>query len=75
MGKGFNFVSYEEQQKWLGKEIRFEQDGYTFYGKINLFTKDGVEIKWDGPCPSDWKVGGVAVYKNVKGTLDQLIVI
>ncbi|MEK4501922.1 hypothetical protein [Bacillus sp. FSL R12-0069] len=39
---------------------------------MNLFTKNGVEIKWEGLCPSDDKLGGIAVYANVGGTLSQL---
>ena len=73
--KGFNFVSKEEQEKWLGKRFSFELDGETFFGKINLFGKAGVEIKWDGPCPSDGKIGGIAVYANVGVTLSQLTIL
>ncbi|PEU05209.1 hypothetical protein CN527_02390 [Bacillus cereus] len=75
MGRGFNFVNEVAQEIWLGKKISFELDNETFYGKVNLFTKDGVEIKWDGPCPSDGKIGGIAVYANVGVTLSLLTII
>ncbi|MDZ4567483.1 hypothetical protein [Bacillus cereus] len=70
--KGFNFVSKEEQGKWLGKNISFEIDNEIYYGKINQFGKAGVEIKWDGPCPNDEKLGGIVVYANVEVTLSLL---
>ncbi|HDR7617017.1 TPA: hypothetical protein QCX66_002855 [Bacillus mycoides] len=75
MGRGFNFVNEVVQEMYLGKKIEFELDGEVFYGKVNLFTKDGVEIKWEGPCPSDGKMGGIAVYANVGVTLSLLTIL
>ncbi|MBJ9983564.1 hypothetical protein IBT50_25355 [Bacillus sp. S70] len=75
MGRGFNLVNEVAQSVWLGKRVSFELDGEVFYGKVNLFTKDGVEIKWEGPCPSDGKLGGIAVYANVGVTLSQLTIL
>lgn len=75
MGRGFNFVNELVQEMYLGKGISFELDSEVFYGKVNLFTEDGVEIKWEGPCPSDGKLGGIAVYANVGVTLSQLTIL
>lgn len=72
MGRGFNFVSKEIEDRWLGKRFVFELDNEMFFGKVNIFTKNGVEIKWEGPCPSDGKLGGIAVYANVGFTLSKL---
>ncbi|HFJ9284832.1 TPA: hypothetical protein ACGW44_002634 [Bacillus toyonensis] len=35
MNRGFNFVSKEVEEKWLGKRFAFELDSEMFFGKVN----------------------------------------
>ncbi|MEI4617041.1 hypothetical protein [Bacillus cereus] len=70
MRAAFNLVSEEKQKEFEGKRIMFELPDEVFYGRVNAFTKGGVEIKWEGNGPNDNKLGGIVTYANVGRTLE-----